>query len=187
MAAVSTYVADYTDPADAKIVSDLLNGYALDQFGNSGPLPDDIRARLCSELAKIQGAFSVGPGTWPRHDTYAAAPPSPQFIGYHATLPWPPPPPPPPLPLLLPPTPHWLSKASTRTLNPRFMSDVAMASNGLSPATSSTRVMSPRLLSLCAAYNVASNPSSSPATAVNAPASVRTLKMVQKHLSQAPT
>lgn len=59
MAAIETYIADYDDPVQAKTVSDLLNGYALDQFGNSGPLDDDVRAKLCSELAKIQGAFSV--------------------------------------------------------------------------------------------------------------------------------
>ena len=59
MASVETYVADYANPSHAKTVSDLLNGYALDQFGNSGPLPDEIRARLCAELANVPGAFSV--------------------------------------------------------------------------------------------------------------------------------
>ena len=57
--AASCYIADYDDPAQAKTVSDLLNGYALDQFGNSAPLDDDVRNKLCSELSKIQGAFSV--------------------------------------------------------------------------------------------------------------------------------
>lgn len=59
MAAVSCYVAEYDDPVHAKTVSDLLNGYALDQFGNSAPLEDEVRAKLCSELSKIPGAFSV--------------------------------------------------------------------------------------------------------------------------------
>lgn len=59
MATVSCYVAEYDDPVHAKTVSDLLNGYALDQFGNSAPLEDEVRAKLCSELSKIPGAFSV--------------------------------------------------------------------------------------------------------------------------------
>ena len=59
MAGVTCYVADYNDPTQAKTVSDLLNGYALDQFGNSAPLDDDVRDKLCTELSKIQGAFSV--------------------------------------------------------------------------------------------------------------------------------
>lgn len=59
MVHVETYIADYTDPVQAKTVSDLLNGYSLDQFGSSAPLDDDVRAQLCVELAKIPGAFSV--------------------------------------------------------------------------------------------------------------------------------
>ena len=35
---VTCRVADYSDAADAATVSTLLNGYALDQFGNSAPL-----------------------------------------------------------------------------------------------------------------------------------------------------
>ena len=56
---VTTRLANYDDPADARTVSDLLNGYALDQFGNSGPLDEDVRANLCAHLAKVPGAFSV--------------------------------------------------------------------------------------------------------------------------------
>ena len=56
---VTTRVANYDHPADARAVSDLLNGYALDQFGNSGPLDEDVRANLCANLAKVPGAFSV--------------------------------------------------------------------------------------------------------------------------------
>lgn len=52
-------MADYSDAADAATVSTLLNGYALDQFGNSAPLDDAVRAHLCAHLAKVQGAFSV--------------------------------------------------------------------------------------------------------------------------------
>jgi hypothetical protein len=59
MTAIETYVADYADPDQAKTVTDLLNGYALDKFGNSGPLDDDVRSRLCVELGRIPGAFSV--------------------------------------------------------------------------------------------------------------------------------
>ena len=57
--AVTCRVADYSDATDAATVSTLLNGYALDQFGNSAPLDDAVRANLCANLAKIQGAFSV--------------------------------------------------------------------------------------------------------------------------------
>ena len=46
MGAVETYVADYKDASDAAAVTDLLNQYACDQFGNSAPLPDDILAKL---------------------------------------------------------------------------------------------------------------------------------------------
>ena len=56
---VTCRVADYSDATDAATVSTLLNGYALDQFGNSAPLDDAVRANLCANLAKIQGAFSV--------------------------------------------------------------------------------------------------------------------------------
>ena len=55
MATVGCYVADYSDSVQATTVSDLLNGYALDQSVDSKPLDDDVRAKLCTELAKIQG------------------------------------------------------------------------------------------------------------------------------------
>ena len=59
MPSVATYVADYEDPVHAKAVVDLLDGYARDPYGNSGPLPDEVYASLCPTLAKTPGAFSV--------------------------------------------------------------------------------------------------------------------------------
>ena len=56
---VTTRIADYANPEDARTVSDLLNGYALDAFGNSAPLEPDVRATLCAHLGKVSGAFSV--------------------------------------------------------------------------------------------------------------------------------
>ena len=56
---VTTRIADYANPEDARTVSDLLNGYALDAFGNSAPLEPDVRATLCAHLVKVSGAFSV--------------------------------------------------------------------------------------------------------------------------------
>ena len=61
--AVETYVATYSDPTDAKIVTDLLNGYAMDKFGNSAPLPDDILAKL---VRRSPDFFIVAMGTPPR-------------------------------------------------------------------------------------------------------------------------
>ena len=57
--AVACRVADYSDAADAATVSTLLNGYALDQFGNSAPLDDFVQPISGAHLAKVQGAFSV--------------------------------------------------------------------------------------------------------------------------------
>ena len=59
MPSVETYLANYEDPVHAKAVVDLLDGYARDPYGNSGPLPDDVYASLCPTLAKTPGAFSV--------------------------------------------------------------------------------------------------------------------------------
>ena len=59
MPSVETYLANYEDPVHAKAVVDLLDGYARDPYGNSGPLPDDVYANLCPTLAKTPGAFSV--------------------------------------------------------------------------------------------------------------------------------
>ena len=56
---VTTRIADYANPEDARTVSDLLNGYALDAFGSSAPLEPDVRATLCAHLGKVSGAFSV--------------------------------------------------------------------------------------------------------------------------------
>jgi ribosomal protein S18 acetylase RimI-like enzyme len=57
--AATCRVADYGDAEDAETVSTLLNGYAMDQFGNSAPLDDAVRASLCTHLSKVPGAFSV--------------------------------------------------------------------------------------------------------------------------------
>ena len=59
MPSVETYLANYEDPVHAKAVVDLLDGYARDPYGNSGPLPDDVYVSLCPTLAKTPGAFSV--------------------------------------------------------------------------------------------------------------------------------
>jgi len=56
---LETYVASYADPEDAAAVTDLLNQYSMDQFGNSEPLPEKVLTKLTSELDRVPGAFSV--------------------------------------------------------------------------------------------------------------------------------
>jgi len=58
-ASITVRLADYNDPADAKLVGELLNAYASDPLGDGKPLPDHIPVNLANCLADVPGAFSV--------------------------------------------------------------------------------------------------------------------------------
>lgn len=49
---------DYRDPADRAALIALLDAYAQDPMGGGAPLPADVRARLCDDLARVPGAAS---------------------------------------------------------------------------------------------------------------------------------
>ncbi|MGJ8655486.1 MAG: GNAT family N-acetyltransferase [Akkermansiaceae bacterium] len=52
-------LADYLNEKHQREIPMLLNSYASDPMGGGVPLDENVREILVSELAKIQGAFSV--------------------------------------------------------------------------------------------------------------------------------
>ena len=50
--------ADYRAPADRAALVALLDAYAQDPMGGGTPLADDVKARLCDELAALPSAAS---------------------------------------------------------------------------------------------------------------------------------
>ena len=50
--------ADYRAPADRAALVALLDAYARDPMGGGTPLADDVKARLCDELAVLPSAAS---------------------------------------------------------------------------------------------------------------------------------
>lgn len=50
--------ADYRAPADRAALVALLDAYARDPMGGGTPLADDVKARLCDELAALPSAAS---------------------------------------------------------------------------------------------------------------------------------
>jgi ribosomal protein S18 acetylase RimI-like enzyme len=50
--------ADYRAAGDRAALLALLDAYARDPMGGGTPLPDDVRARLCDELARLPSAVS---------------------------------------------------------------------------------------------------------------------------------
>lgn len=50
--------ADYRAPADRGAIVYLLDAYARDPMGGGAPLADDVRARLCDDLARLPSAAS---------------------------------------------------------------------------------------------------------------------------------
>ena len=49
---------NYQDPVDAKLLVELLNGYACDPLGGETPLRDDVQADLAKRLENVPGAYS---------------------------------------------------------------------------------------------------------------------------------
>lgn len=49
---------DFSDPADAAALVEVLDAYARDPMGGGEPLSDDVRARLGPALAQVPGAFA---------------------------------------------------------------------------------------------------------------------------------
>lgn len=56
---VHIITANYTDPRDAGDIASLLDMYASDPMGGGRSLPESVRERVVSELAKIPHAFTV--------------------------------------------------------------------------------------------------------------------------------
>ncbi|GMG86481.1 GNAT family N-acetyltransferase [Biformimicrobium ophioploci] len=52
-------LADYADPADARLVVELLDAYARDPMGGGEPLPESTREELVPGLQSMPGAFSL--------------------------------------------------------------------------------------------------------------------------------
>lgn len=50
---------DYTNPQDAAHLCALLDNYAQDKMGGSQALPQEVKANLAAELAKLPHAFSL--------------------------------------------------------------------------------------------------------------------------------
>lgn len=57
--AVTIVRADYTDPAHARDLVDLLEAYALEPMGGGKALPPSTTQHLCATLAITHGAFSL--------------------------------------------------------------------------------------------------------------------------------
>ena len=49
---------DYANPQDAEALVALLDGYAQDPMGGGTPLAEDVKARLCADLAALPSAAS---------------------------------------------------------------------------------------------------------------------------------
>ena len=58
MTGITVRRADYTDARDRAALLDLLDAYAQDPMGGGTPLADDVKARLCDELAALPSAAS---------------------------------------------------------------------------------------------------------------------------------
>ena len=56
---VHIFIANYTDSQDAGDIGSLLDMYAADPMGGGKNLPEAVRERVASELAKIPHAFTV--------------------------------------------------------------------------------------------------------------------------------
>lgn len=55
----SFLIADYNNPEHAKLIIELLDGYANDPMGGGEPLPAAVKESLVAKLADFPGAFSV--------------------------------------------------------------------------------------------------------------------------------
>jgi ribosomal protein S18 acetylase RimI-like enzyme len=51
------YEADLGDPAQARVILELLDAYAADPMGGGCPLPEDTRERLLPGLKRVPGAL----------------------------------------------------------------------------------------------------------------------------------
>jgi len=58
MTSITVRRADYRDAADRAALVALLDVYAQDPMGGGQPLPADVRARLCDDLARLPSAVS---------------------------------------------------------------------------------------------------------------------------------
>lgn len=53
------FIADYSDPQQARDIGVLLNSYALDPMGGGVALSEQLQSTLAEELSKVAGAFTV--------------------------------------------------------------------------------------------------------------------------------
>ncbi len=56
---ISVVLADYADPAHARLIPELLNAYALDPMGGGVPIPAANLERLVEELSQRAHAFTL--------------------------------------------------------------------------------------------------------------------------------
>ncbi len=56
---IETLLVDYNNQSHAKLLVELLNGYALDPMGGGQALDQATQNNLAANLAKVPGAFSI--------------------------------------------------------------------------------------------------------------------------------